>query len=272
MKHSFRISLLILMVLLGGAGDARAQQAPDPRVVDLVQAGRIRVALFFPMYAKDPATGELRGFGPGPVLIDVARALVARLGVELVLTGYRTPSEVVECLKGGACDVAYLGHEPSRAGDVDFSPPLLELDYTYLVPAGSPIRSFADADRPGVRIAVVRSHASTLALDRILKHAEQVSVEIPDAAFDLLRSGRVDVFASVRSALLDYRVKLTGSSVLEDRYGANRLAVAVPKGHAGRLAYVSAFVEEAKASGLVQRSIERAGLGGVQVAPPRDSE
>jgi polar amino acid transport system substrate-binding protein len=35
--------------------------------------------------------------------------------------------------------------------------------------------------------------------------------------------------------------------------------MAVPKGHPGWLAYISAFVEEAKASGLVQRAIERAG-------------
>ena len=34
-------------------------------------------------------------------------------------------------------------------------------------------------------------------------------------------------------------------------------AMAVPKGQAGRLAYISEFVEEAKASGLVQRAIER---------------
>ena len=59
------------------------------------------------------------------------------------------------------------GIEPSRAAEVDFSPPVFHLDYTYLVPAGSTIRSAGEADRPGVRIAVVRSHASILALTRI---------------------------------------------------------------------------------------------------------
>jgi hypothetical protein len=42
--------------------------------------------------------------------------------------------------------------------------------------------------------------------------------------------------------------------------------MAVPKGQVARLAYVSDFVEEAKASGLAQRTIERAGQRGIQVA------
>lgn len=41
----------------------------------------------------------------------------------------------------------------------------------------------------------------------------------------------------------------------------------IPKGHPGRLAYVTEFIEEAKASGLVQQIIDRYGLKGIQVAP-----
>lgn len=256
---------LIMVALLVGTTIAEAQQVPDPRVADLVRAARIRVALFLPQYTRDPVTGELRG---NVAYMEIARALAARIGVEVQLVGLPTPSKAVECLKVGACDVAFMGNEPSRAPEVDFSPPVVQLDYTYLVPAGSSIRSVADADRAGVRIAVVRNHASTLTLNRMLKHAEQVGAEIPDAAFDLLRTGRADAWASVRAVLLEYSAKLPGSRVLEDRYGANLLTMAVAKGQAERLAYISEFVEEAKASGLVQRAIERSGERGVQVAPP----
>ena len=114
----------------------------------------------------------------------------------------------------------------------------------------------------------MRNHASTLALSRILKHAELVAAETPDAAFDLLRTGRADAFASPRQGLLVYSTQLPGSRVLEDRYGANLLAMAVPKEQAGRLAYISEFIEDAKASGLVQRAIDLAGERGTQVAPP----
>jgi hypothetical protein len=57
------------------------------------------------------------------------------------------------------------------------------------------------------------------------------------------------------------------SRVLEDRFGANLLGMMVLKGQAARLAYISEFIEQAKASGLVQQAIERAGVRGVQVAP-----
>ena len=142
------------------------------------------------------------------------------------------------------------------------------MDYTYLVPAGSPIRRAADADRPGVRIAVVRNHASTLALSRIVQRAEQICAETPAAAFNLLRSGRADTWASIRPSLVECRSRLPGSSVLEESYGANLPALVVPKGHAARLAFISEFVEGAKASGAMQQAIARGGQPGYTVPPP----
>jgi polar amino acid transport system substrate-binding protein len=240
--------------------------ASDRRVEDIRLAGKVRVALFPSfLYTKDPVTGALQGAG-----IEIARALAARLGVEFLPVEYAAPPEVMEQLAAGACDVAFLGIEPSRITAVDFSPPFMQVDWTYLVPASSSIRSVAEADRPGVRIAVVRHHAMDLALSRLLKQAKPVWAETPDRTFEVLRAGQADVQAGVRSALLEYSARLPGSRVLEDRYGANSVAMAVAKGHAERLAYINDFVEEAKASGLVQRAIERAGLRGITVAPPEN--
>jgi polar amino acid transport system substrate-binding protein len=204
------------------------------------------------------------------VWVEIARALAARIGVQLVLLEHPTPSQVVDCLKADACDVVFLPFD-SRAAEVGgFSSPFIEFDFTYLMPAGSLIQSIADADRPGIRIAVVRNHASTAALNRVLKHAKLVYAEVPDPTFDLLRTGDADVMASARSTLLQYSTKLPGSRVLKDRYGASLNRMVVPKDQAGRLAYINEFVEEAKASGLVQQAIDRAGPRGVQVAPPGD--
>ena len=44
-------------------------------------------------------------------------------------------------------------------------------------------------------------------------------------------------------------------------------SVAVPKGKPAALAYVSAFIEEAKASGLVRQAFDEMGLKYSQVAP-----
>jgi polar amino acid transport system substrate-binding protein len=143
------------------------------------------------------------------------------------------------------------------------------LEYTFLVPAGSSIQRIADADRPGVRIAVVRDHASTLTLSRMVKHAELTYAATPDPTFELLRTGQADAFASVRPVLLAYAAKLPGSRVLEDHYGANLVGIVVPKGRTERLAYISEFIEQPKASGLVRQAIERAGLPGHRMAPTK---
>jgi polar amino acid transport system substrate-binding protein len=267
MKNSLRV-LLMMVALLATVATVDAQQAADPRVADLVRAGKLRVALFLPQYTKDPATGELRGHGRGVVYVEVARQFAARLGIELQLVGYPTPPEVVACLKVSACDVGFLGINPARAAEIGFGPPLILVPFTYLVPSGSLIRSVTEADQPGIRIAVTRNHESAMALSRILKQAKLVNAETPAATFELLRAGQADAWASTLPGLLEYSNSLPGSRVLEDHYGGNIATMAVPKGQAGWLAYINEFIEEAKRSGLVQGAIERSAERGVQVAPP----
>jgi polar amino acid transport system substrate-binding protein len=269
MKRTAFMSALTLVfgisVGLVGAQKLYAQPAPDPRVADLIKAGRIRVGLgvVAPHWAiKDPATGELRG-----VAVDLSRALAARLGIELVLVEYRSPSRVPEGLKVGAWDVGFLGISASRTSLVDFAPPHMQVDATYLVPAGSSVRKIADADQPGIRIAVARKGVEEMVLSRIIKRAELRRVESLSAGFELLRAGNTDVLAAPRPGLLRFSGRLPGARVLEDHFHVTFGAMAVPKGQAGRLAYISEFIEEAKASGLVQQAIEHAGVRGVQVAP-----
>src|SRR5262249_61773438 len=136
--------------------------------------GKFLVVLFHPQHAKDSTTCELRGIGTGAVAIDIAHALATRMGVAIELVGYPTPPAAVECLKNAACDLAFMGIEPSRLGEVDFSPAVVEFDYTYLVPADSTIRSAPDTDRPGIRVAVVNKHASTLTSIPLTTHAELI--------------------------------------------------------------------------------------------------
>jgi len=259
--------LLIVSLTITSMNLAGAQQPRDPRVADLVHAGKIRVGIHS-FIQKIPERGELKAVSAGIIFLDIARILGTRIGVEVVPVWHPTIPEMLTCLTAGQCDVGFMGPDPSRAG-VDFSPPFVQLDYTLLVPAGSSIQRIAEADRPNFRIAVVRDHASTLTLSRIFKHAQLIYAATPDPTFELLRNGQADAFASVRGVLLGYAPKLPGSRVLEDRYGANLVGMVVSRDQTARLAYITEFIEQAKASGLVQQAIERSGLPGYLVAPSK---
>jgi polar amino acid transport system substrate-binding protein len=269
MKQRRRSWLLLASAALALAVSRPAPAAPttDPRVADLVRAGAVRVALAPTSHTtKDPATGEWRG-----PAVDLGRELAARLGLPLVQVEYLTPGKIVERANADEWDVTLiLAIQPERAAVMEFSPPYLEDDFTYLVPAGSRIRSAADADQPGVRIAVPRGFAVDLFLTRTLKQATLVRVDTFAAALELLRTGQAEAFTVFRSALLALAPQLPGSRVLEDRFLVSSLSIAVPKGQLGRLAYVSEFIEQVKASGSVQQAITRAGFTGARVAPPAD--
>jgi polar amino acid transport system substrate-binding protein len=139
----------------------------------------------------------------------------------------------------------------------------MKADFSFLVPPDSTITAIADADRHGIRISIVRNHAMDTALK--LERAQRIYAEVPDTAFDLLRAGKADGLAGIRPGLLAYAKQFPGSRVLPDSYGANVLALAVAKGKTDRLAYVSEFIIEARATGVVQRAIDTANLSGIDV-------
>jgi polar amino acid transport system substrate-binding protein len=255
-----RVVGVLLAFGLWAAATAEAQTA-DPRVADLVRAGKLHVGLFLPQYSKGPDGLKTS------VWVETARAYAARVGVPLVILEHATPPEAVACLKAGSCDLLFLPLDARATGIGDFSNPILQFDYTLMVPEGSAIAKVADADRPGVRIAAVRNHASTNELLRQVKQAEFVYAETPEQTLMLIRDGKADVMASARPDLLGLSTKLAGARVLADHYGAMFNRIVVRKGKTDWRDYANEFVEEAKASGAVQQFIERGGTRGVNVAP-----
>jgi len=266
-QHTPQRALLIAALaihtvwLLAGAGAASAQSG----AAAVAPTGQLRVALNVgnPVLAvKDTTTGEVRG-----VTVDLGRALAVRLGMPVALVEYPNVARIVDGARSGAWDIAFLAIDPARAGDMDFTPTYMEVEDTYLVPTGSPIHTTADADRPGIRIAVPSRSAPDVFLSSRLKQASLVRGDTEAAAFELLRTGQADAFAANRNSFATFTAGLAGYRALDDYFLAVPMAIAVPKGRANALATVSAFLEEAKAAGDVQQAIERAHLGGVRVAP-----
>jgi polar amino acid transport system substrate-binding protein len=233
---------------------------------DLASTGRLRAAINygnFILATRDRATGESRG-----AAVDLAQDLAKRLAVPLEIVAYDSVAVMGDAAPSGVWDIAFLGSDPKREALMSFTAAYLEIEATYLVPGASPLRTAAEVDREGVRVAAPARANYELHLSRNLKAARLVSTESNDAAFNLLATGQVEALAGLTQALHDRLPQLPGSRILEGRFMGVQQSIAVPKGRDAGLAYLRQVVEEAKASGLVARAIERTGARGVSVAPP----
>ena len=233
---------------------------------ELAPTGKLRIGINYgnPVLAKrDPATGELSG-----VAVDLARELARRVDLPLDIVAFESAGKMFDAVKSAAWDAAFLAIDPGRADQISFTAPYVEIEGTYLVPAGSSFNIVEDVDRDGVRIGVSAKSAYDLFLSRSLKHAEIVHAADPNSAFGLILTGKVDVIAGVRQHLVANSAKLPGSRVLEGRFMAIQQSLGIPRGRDAAAEYLRDFIEDAKASGMVTRAIDKAGVRGVSVAPP----
>jgi len=263
MAPRWHVAVVALGFLIGCAS---VQNVPPSLRAELAPTGKLRVGLILSnqvLVTKDPQTGELRG-----VTITLGKALANRLGVPFEPVGYPNPAALVQSFGRNEWDIAFLAFDPARAGDVEFSPPYMVVDNTYLVPSGSKVERVEAADQRGVKIAVPERSAPDLFLSRNLKAAEIVRVPGgADAAIEVLRSGRADAYAENAHMLSLYSARLPGSRVLQGRYTVIQHAIATPKDRPAAAAFVKEFVEQSKRGGTVRNAIAQAGLRRTDVAP-----
>jgi len=216
----------------------------------------------------DAQTGEVRG-----PAAELTRELARRLGIPFTITGAQGVPGVLESVKTGKADIGFLAFDPQRAVEVDFSQAYSLAQNTYVVLEGSPIRSGAEIDRPGLRIGATTRDAGELFLTRTLKAAELIRNPGGnlDVAVRQLKTGEIDAYATNRQRLSELVARTPGLRLLPDNFYAVEQAVIVAKGNPG-LPRVDRFLDEARASGLIAAAIARAGLVGVDVAPPREAK
>jgi len=213
-------------------------------------------------------TGKTETGDPVGVAPDMAREIAGRLGVPVKYVTYKTPGELADAAETGAWDIGLIGAEPQRAEKIAFSPAYVEIEATYLVPAGSALKTIADVDNPGVRVAVTGRAAYGLWLDRNIKQAELVKSGTLDAACEQFVTDKLDALAGLRPRLLTDVEKLPGARILDGKFTSDQPAIGTARKNSAAAAYLRDFVEQVKASGFVQGLIDRHKVRGLSVAPP----
>ena len=241
---------------------------PSQQVVaELAPTGVLRAAINMGNFLL--VTGKTPSGDPSGVSADIAAAIAARLGVPVKYIPYAKPGEIADDAEKGLWDIGNIGAEPQRAAVINFTAAYCEIEATYLVPAGSPIRGVGEVDQPGKRLAVTTRSAYGLWLENNIKKAELVQFDSADAALKAFVDEKMDAYAGLRPALVSLAEKLPGSRILDGQFSAVQQAVGTPKKNTAGFAFLREFVEEAKRSGVVASLIERHGVTGrLSVAPP----
>jgi len=239
---------------------------PQQALSELAPTGVLRAAINMGNFLL--VTGRAPSGDPEGVAADMAREIASRLGVPVKYVPYARPGELADAAGTGIWDIGLIGAEPQRAEKIAFTPAYVEIEATYLVPAGSPLKSIADVDRAGVRIAVTARSAYDLWLERNIKNARLVRSEGGDATFKQFVDEKMDALAGLCPRLLEDAAKLPGSRILDGQFTAVQQAVGTARANVAAAAFLRDFVEEAKKSGLVARLIERHKVvGRLSVAP-----
>jgi len=243
-----------------------AAHADPAAIKELSPTGKLRLGL---------ATGAIMGAGnvivengkPRGVAVDLGNELAQKAGVPVEYVTYPNSGALTDDAGANKWDVAFIPVDDKRKEKVDFGSPHIVLQGTYLVAPGSAIQSHADVDKPGTRVYGVENTANGRAAQAQLKTVQMSYVKTGSELFELLKDGKADAIVQSRESLTGLSAKLPGSRVLPGSFLNSFVAVAVPKNRPAALAYVSAFVEDAKAAGSVRRALDNAGLKTSTVAP-----
>jgi polar amino acid transport system substrate-binding protein len=213
-------------------------------------------------------TGKTDSGDPVGVSPSMAAEVARRLGVPLKLVPYPNPGVLADAAGTGAWDIGLIGADPLRSEKTAFTAAYCEIEATYMVPPGSALKTVADVDKPGVRICVSARSAYDLWLERNIRHATLVRASGLGGAFEMYMQGGVDALAGLRPGLLGDHAKAPGHTIMDGKFMAVQQAIGCGKGKPAGEAFLRAFVEEAKSSGLVAGFIAQHKVVGLSVAPP----
>ncbi len=232
----------------------------------LAPTGTLRAAINYGnavLAARNAQTGELSG-----TTVDLARELAKRLNVPVEFTGFPTAGKVVDEVKTGKIDLIFLAIDPLRANEISYTAAYVVIEGAYAVPDASPLKTNEEVDQQGIRVVVGGGSAYDLYLTREIKNASIVRVSNSQQVIDTLVAQKYEVAAGVKQQQEKDLKRVPGLRLLPGRFMEINQAMGTPKGRSDEaVAYLKAFIEEMKASGLVADALTRHRIEGAAVAP-----
>jgi polar amino acid transport system substrate-binding protein len=240
------------------APDDLKQLAPTGKL----RGGVVTAPAASAFFAISDGQGELKG-----VTVDLIRSFSTALNLPLALQVYDNSGQVTDAVALGECDIAFMPRDAERAKRVDFGPVYYFIESTYLVPAGSAIKSIDEVNQPGRRIIAISNTTTARSARRTAPSADVEEVASVEQMTELAKLGQGDAFALSHDSFAGLLPKLPAARVLPGSFQQTGIAIAVPKGRPVALKIASELLEIAKTSGVVRRALDAAGFPDASVAP-----
>jgi polar amino acid transport system substrate-binding protein len=211
------------------ASPASAQAAAD-NTLDRIRANKVlRIAVLpgeLPYFNKDLATGTWSGFS-----IEMANDIAKLLDVKLEYIESTYGNSILD-LQSNKIDVGFaLNPTPQRALVVDFTVPVFNHPFGAMLKKGLEAKTWADINKPEIRIAVDVGSANEAVARRFAPNATIKSLKSRDEVMLEMSSARVD---SVVNALVLGLTAIAKNPNLGTYKILQSPAVAIPSGLAVR--------------------------------------
>ncbi|MAU97919.1 MAG: amino acid ABC transporter substrate-binding protein [Fulvimarina sp.] len=248
------------------APGAKAQEM-DSRLYRITKSGTLRVCqypLYYSISYRNPATGEIEGIDA-----DLSKELAKELGatLEIVETSFGT---FIADLQADKCDIGMFGVGATlqRAQAVAFSHPYLKTSIYAVVKKDGPIKTWADVDKPGVRVVTTLGSYIEPFMRDYLKNAEFTAISPPATREGELMANRADVVMTDYPTAIKVGDEFEWAAIVEpdEKLRITPYAYVVPQGDQIWLNYVNLFVDTIKLDGRLEKYAEKNKLGPI-VAP-----
>jgi polar amino acid transport system substrate-binding protein len=245
------------------AATRTACAAPAARAA-LAPSGALRVGVYRgspSSYVEGAANAPPRGVG---WMLGRALAQQLQLGFEPVVFDNNAAS--LAAVQHGFVDLVFTNATAERAQVIRFAPPLVDVEKSVLVPAGSPIGSLGSLAGRAARIGVSAGSSTAEEFGPLYPSAVLVAVPTLLQAGRMLGQGSLDGFATNNAILFELADQVPGTRVLPGHWGLEHFALGIPPGRAAGHACIDAFSAQAAASGLLSFAIEESRLRGTLIS------
>ena len=184
-------TLKALIFTLLCASTAATAVAQTSKVDEIRSRGTLRMAGILnedPYFAKDPRTGEWRGFA-----VEMARDIAENIGVKLEVVESSWANSILD-VQSGKVDLALaLTALPKRALSVHFTSPTYYNSFVIISPKASmKDKTWAQLNDPAITITVDLGSAQDQITKQMLPKAKILRFKTRDEAVIALTSGKAD--------------------------------------------------------------------------------